>query len=593
MPNDLHQPDPHDTFAYDIYISCSDADLGWVHTTLLPRLEAEGVRVCIGERDFRLGVPRIAEQERAILTSRKTLVILSPSFLVSGWTAFDRLLQQTLDAESREYRLIPLVKESCELPPSLRYLTAANFIDPSDPTAEWTRLLATLRTALPVPPPLAIPVLSIPAPAPLPPGSGMPLSHNPLFVGREEELRELARVLKAGDTAAIGQIAAATGLGGIGKTQLAAEFVHRYGQFFAGGVFWLSFADPASVPAEVAACGGLDGMQLRPDFGTLPLDEQIQVVKAAWRKPVPRLLVFDNCEDETLLDEWRPKHGGCRVLVTSRRAEWDAALDVHALPLAVLPRVESIALLRAFRPDMAEDDKDLDAVATELGDLPLALHLAGSFLKRYQQDMTTAEYLDELRAVAGIAHESLEGAGISPTKHDLSVAQTFRLSFDRLDVNAATDGLALAILARTGYFAPGEAIPRNLLHATLELPSHERQAKRQVSRGVRRLVDLGLLEEEMEGAVRVHRLVAAFVQTMVLGSQVQLMVEQAVVDVARELNIQGYPVPMLAVQSHLRAITNAALQRQDEVAGALAINFGCYLSMIGAYTAAQATWSRH
>jgi hypothetical protein len=71
-------------------------------------------------------VPHIAEQEWAVLTSRKTLLVLTPSFLASGWTAFDRVLQQTLDAESREYRLIPLLKEPCELPPSLRYLTAAN-----------------------------------------------------------------------------------------------------------------------------------------------------------------------------------------------------------------------------------------------------------------------------------------------------------------------------------------------------------------------------------------------------------------------------------------------------------------------------------
>lgn len=53
----------------------------------------------------------------------------------------------------------------------------------------------------------------------------------------------------------MGQVATATGLGGIGKTQLASELVHRYGRFFAGGVFWLSFADPEAVPAGIAGCG--------------------------------------------------------------------------------------------------------------------------------------------------------------------------------------------------------------------------------------------------------------------------------------------------------------------------------------------------
>jgi hypothetical protein len=119
----------------------------------------------------------------------------------------------------------------------------------------------------------ALPLDRIPEAAPLPPGSRMPLSRNPLFVGREDDLKALAATLKGGATAAIGQIAAATWLGGIGKTQLACEFVHRYGQHFMGGVFWLN-----------------------------------------------------NCEDEPLLEQWRPSSGGCQVLLTSRRAQWDVAL---------------------------------------------------------------------------------------------------------------------------------------------------------------------------------------------------------------------------------------------------------------------------
>ena len=139
-----------------------------------------------------------------------------------------------------------------------------------------------------------LPLATIPAPAPLPPGSRMPIGHNPLFVGREADLKALAATLKKGDTAAVGQIAAATGLGGIGKTQLASEFVHRYGQYFLGGVFWLSFADPDAIGAEVASCGGVGALDLRPDFGNLPLDDQLRLVLAAWQSPLPRLLVFDN-----------------------------------------------------------------------------------------------------------------------------------------------------------------------------------------------------------------------------------------------------------------------------------------------------------
>ena len=230
----------------------------------------------------------------------------------------------------------------------------------------------------------ALPLDTVPDPAPLPAGSHMPLLPNALFVGRAPELLALARALKSGATAAVGQAITATGLGGIGKTQLASAFTFRYGQFFAGGVFWLSFAQADAVPAEIARCGGPLALNLQPGYDGLALPDQLGLVAAAFAADLPRLLVFDNCEDEALLATWLPRSGAARVLVTSRRREWSAGLSLCAVPMGVLPRAESMALLRKFRDDLPADDPDLDAIAAELGDLPLALHMAGSFLKRYR-----------------------------------------------------------------------------------------------------------------------------------------------------------------------------------------------------------------
>lgn len=238
----------------------------------------------------------------------------------------------------------------------------------------------------------SMPLDDVPTPAPLPRGSRMPLSPNALFVGRDAQLRTLAAALQRGSSCVI---AAATGLGGVGKSQLAAEFAHRYGQYFAGGVFWLSFADPAGVLTEVAASG--TGLGL-PGWEALPLPAQAARVRELWHAPLPRLLVFDNCEDEALLDAWRPTSGGARVLITSRRPYWDPTLGVQALPLDVLARPQSIALLRGFRPELPAAAADLDALAAELGDLPLALHLAGSTLRRYAHALSPAQYLARLRA---------------------------------------------------------------------------------------------------------------------------------------------------------------------------------------------------
>ncbi len=107
-----------------------------------------------------------------------------------------------------------------------------------------------------------------PEPAPLPPGSHMPLSVNPLFVGRQQDLQALAATIKRGTTTVI---AAATGMGGLGKTQLASEFAHRYGQFFAGGVFWLNFAEAAGVDTDIVRMwAGLEFPQAAEWLTTAP-----------------------------------------------------------------------------------------------------------------------------------------------------------------------------------------------------------------------------------------------------------------------------------------------------------------------------------
>ncbi len=204
----------------------------------------------------------------------------------------------------------------------------------------------------------ALPLDRLPDVATLPSPSFRVAARNAQFVGHEADLMALAAIVKSGATAAV-----ATGIGGIGKTQLAGEFAHRYSQFFAGGVFWLSFANADAIAGEIALCGGVGGLDLRPDLANLPLDDQIKAVAAAWLGPIPRLLIFDNCEDEELLRQWRPPSGGCRVVLTSRVGRWASDLGVKTRPIDVLSRKESTTLLRRDRSDLAVDEPALNAIS--------------------------------------------------------------------------------------------------------------------------------------------------------------------------------------------------------------------------------------
>ena len=170
----------------------------------------------------------------------------------------------------------------------------------------------------------------------------------------------------------------------------------------------------------------------------------------AWHDERPRALVFDNCEDEALLEHWRPRTGASRVLVTNRQAEWRAELGVHCVSIGTLERKQSIELLRNHRDDLAEDNSDLNTIAETLGDLPLALHLAGRYLRTYRRAPfgQPAGYLAQLTRADLLAHRSLAGTGGTPTGHDADIGRTFGLSYERLDPEDPVDDLARDLLAR-------------------------------------------------------------------------------------------------------------------------------------------------
>ncbi len=196
-------------FTYDIFISYSSKDKDWVRGDLLKRLQAAGLRVCIDYRDFRPGAPSVKEMERAVLTSRKTLLILTPAYLNSAWTEFEALMLQTLDPANQNLRLIPLLKEKCDLPLRLKYLTYLNFVDPDDWDWAWRQLL----TALGAPP--------VQEPPPEPKREEWRLKHPypmpPNFTGRVAEREMLTQWLQDDSTRPLFVLCA---LGGFGKSAL-------------------------------------------------------------------------------------------------------------------------------------------------------------------------------------------------------------------------------------------------------------------------------------------------------------------------------------------------------------------------------------
>ena len=420
----------------------------------------------------------------------------------------------------------------------------------------------------------------LPAPGVIPPYSRMALGRNPHFVGREPELHELAaRLLYASDGEA--QAITTHGIGGMGKSQLAVEYAHRFGRFY-HSVYWLNFAEPDSIPAEIAACGLK--MAARPDdFARYPLAVQVSQTHNEWGGGRLILLIFDNCEDPNLLKQWRPQAGRCRILLTSRRAAWSSHL-AQTIKLDTLTRPQSMALLRRLT---GTDSPYYETIADEVGDLPLALQLAGNYLREYGYSESPQAYLEALRQHP-LRHDSMRGRGSdgSPTDHALSLDATIDMSADKLGGDGV-DPLAKRLLTYAAYLAPGEPIPRPLLLECAQLDD-----RRDGDDALKRLLDLGLLEGEADGALKLHRTIAAYARSQAADGEPQAEVERTLYNKASRLNKAGYPRELLPWQSHLRHVTDAAAARDSEKAADLCNELGYHLQAIGDYEGTRPFYQR-
>jgi hypothetical protein len=333
----------------------------------------------------------------------------------------------------------------------------------------------------------------------LPPGHTLPFLPNTVFTGRHEDLLGLAQVLlhahnddKGLDQAGI----VVTGMGGLGKTQLAVEFCYRYGRFFPG-VHWLQANRDMQV--EIAENGLVMNLPYWPD----KLPEKVLVTLKAWQETGQRLIVLDNVEDLNVVQDWMPRLRPARLLITSQRMNWPMGLGLKVKNLDVLARNDSIKLLRELAFGLKESDGQLDKLANYLGDLPLALDLAGRYMAE-RSELSTEVYLAELKKTGStLEHVSFKSwTEYSPTRHPTSLVATFNLSWQRL---TESDELAKRMFRIAGYCAPNKSIPWQLLAKTMEagVPNHE------LDRSLRRLKSLGLINCA-DGGWRMHGLLAEF-----------------------------------------------------------------------------------
>ena len=70
----------------------------------------------IDYRDFQAGSFSVEEMQRGILESRHLVLVLTPAYVVSDWGKFENVMAQTLDPGAVQRKLIPILREKCDIP---------------------------------------------------------------------------------------------------------------------------------------------------------------------------------------------------------------------------------------------------------------------------------------------------------------------------------------------------------------------------------------------------------------------------------------------------------------------------------------------
>ncbi len=328
------------------------------------------------------------------------------------------------------------------------------------------------------------------------------------FTGREELIDQLHEQLASGGLTAV-LPAALHGMGGIGKTQTAVEYIYRHLDDY-DLVWWIPAAQPTQIRSALTDLARQLGLP-----GSSEAHSAVPAVLEALRRgnPVRRwLLVFDAAESPEAVRKFFPSNGPGEIMVTSRNPAWAGV--ARPLEVSVFRRAESKELLRRRGPDIS--DEDADRIADKLGDLPLAIEQAAAW--RAETGMPVREYL---RLFEEKVSEIFDSS--APLDYEVSVAAAWNVSFDEL---RRRNPAAHQILLICSFFSP-DPITRDLFTGVrgVSISPELDVALRdpiQLARAIRDINRYGLAKiDHGNNTIQLHRLVQFVLRSRITTPRLQ------------------------------------------------------------------------
>jgi tetratricopeptide (TPR) repeat protein len=309
------------------------------------------------------------------------------------------------------------------------------------------------------------------------------------FIGRDDDLANLHQLFQEGNPA---QIVAISGMGGIGKSELALQYAYRQVQTYPGGVMWLKAREDIGLQI-------LDWARLRADLVPPENYEIAKQIEWCWQKwqNAATLSVFEDVQQYADIQTFLPPPSSqFRTLLTSRSKFSSPVRDYE---IKVLSEAAAIKLLGSFAPPLPlrieVDLATTQEICSWLGCLPLGLELVGRYLAQ-KPDLTLVEVWARLQAQR-LNAVALQAADPNMTA-TLGVIAAFELSWQELTPKAQE------LAARLSLFALAEIPWQLVADCCSELDAEELEELRG------KLLSASLLTRTRQGMYELHQLLREF-----------------------------------------------------------------------------------
>ena len=251
------------------------------------------------------------------------------------------------------------------------------------------------------------------------------------------------------------------GLGGIGKTQIAAEYVHRHQSQYSS-IFWVDGAtrqklvsDYCRIASRVLKVSGLDE---NPEGIAAKLKLWFESDEARYEN---WLLIVDAADEIKDIQEFLPRWGN--ILVTTRDQLSGGSVVCHGIEIRKMDVDEATELLlTGIGLEEEEWNPEIKgfawAIAKELGFLPLAVEQSASYIRETR--CSPADYLELLRkSRTWMLNRTSKRRQSFSYEYGKTVATTWTVSFKRVEKETPLAAKLLYLLA----FLDPECIPEDTL----------------------------------------------------------------------------------------------------------------------------------